>query len=195
MAISPPVDRRTRIRKRLITIGIYLLLVLSLAWFFESQATTTIIFVRHAEKELGQKDPGLSFAGKARARELMRVMERVDVDRGVDVIYATQYKRTVETVRPLAMKLGKEILRYDASDTVSVLQEILKEHKGRISLVSAHSNTIKPMVEELGGSKHLPEIDEAEYDNIYVVVIPWFGKVKTLRFNYGESYVAAAESP
>ena len=115
-------------------------------------------------------------------------MQRVDVDRGVDVIYASQFRRTEETVRPLAISLAKDILRYDAGDTVSVLGEILKEHKGRISLVAAHSDTIRPMIEELGGSKQLPDIAEDEYDNIYVVVIPWFGKVKTLRFTYGEPY-------
>ncbi len=188
VAPRAPVDRRTRIKKRAITIGLYLVIVLLLAWFFESQSTTTIVFVRHAEKVIGVDDPGLTAAGKARARELSRIMQIVDVDRGVDEIFATQFKRTQETVRPLAMTLGKEILPYDASDTVGVLQTILSDHRGKISLVAAHSNTIRPMIEELGGSKLLPDIDENEYDNIYVVVIPWFGKVKTLRFTYGERY-------
>ena len=194
MATSHPVDKRTRIKRRLITLVIYLALVLSLAWFIESQATTTIIFVRHAEKLPDVSDPGLSAAGKIRAQELSRLMQEVDVDRGVDVVYASQYKRTEETVLPLAMTLGLEIQRYDAADTVSVLSEILHKHKGKISLVAAHSNTIKPLIEELGGSKHLPDIDEAEYDNIYVVVIPWFGKVKTLRHSYGAPFVPEANT-
>lgn len=186
MATPAPVDKRRRLKQRLISIVLYLLVVLSVAWFFESQATTTIIFVRHAEKSPDHPDdPGLNPAGKDRARELSRLMQRVDVDRGVDVIYATQFKRTEETVRPLAIMLGKDILHYDAGDTVSVLDEIKQVHKGKISLVAAHSGTIKPMIEELGGSKHLPDIAENEFDNIYVVVIPWFGKVKTLRFSYG----------
>jgi hypothetical protein len=27
-----------------------------------------------------------------------------------------------------------------------------------------------------------------EYDNIYVISIPWFGKTKTIRLRYGEPY-------
>ena len=193
MVTRQPEDRRKRIRKRVITIGLYLLVLISLAWFFESQATTTIIFVRHAEKAPSEDNPSLTDAGRERARELARIMLIVDVDRGVDEIFATPFKRTRETVQPLAMALGKEIHGYDASDTVGVLETILSEHKGKISLVAAHSNTIRPMIEELGGSKLLPDIQEDEYDNIYVVVIPWFGKVKTLRFTYGAPYRAPVE--
>ncbi len=196
MAKEHPDKRRRRIKKRLITFGIYLVVLVGMAWFFESQATTTIIFIRHAEKAgTGGDDPPLTERGEARARELGRIMQWVDVDRGVDVIYATQYRRTQDTVRPLALSLGKEIRRYDANDTVSVLNEILTEHKGKISLVAAHGNTIRPMVEELGGSKHLPDITEDEHDNIYVVVIPWFGKVKTLRLPYGYSLPAREPLP
>ncbi|MEM1261619.1 MAG: histidine phosphatase family protein [Pseudomonadota bacterium] len=189
MVTKAPVDKRRRLKQRLITLGLYLLVLVALDWFFESQATTTIIFVRHAEKELGDDDPALTAAGQARAVELSRIMQFVDVDRGVDEIFSTPLKRTQQTVRPLADALGKSIHNYAADDVVGVLETILTEHKGKISLVAAHSNTIRPMIEELGGSKLLPDIAEAEYDNIYVVVIPWFGKVKTLRFTYGERYL------
>lgn len=184
-------DRRSRLKKGAVTAVIYLLLVVALAWFFEAQSTTTIIFVRHAEKaNVADQDPGLSEAGKQRARELSRIMQRVDVDRAVDEIYATQFKRTQETVRPLAIALGKDVRRYDAADFVGVLDEVLREHKGKISLIAAHSNTIQPLIAELGGSKVLPPISEAEYDNIYIVVIPWFGKVKTLRLTYGAPFTS-----
>ncbi len=185
MASRPPLDRRQRIKRSAITISIYLVLIIALAWFFESQSTTTIVFVRHAEKAAEpQGDPGLTDVGRSRARELSQIMQRIDVDRSVDEIYASQFRRSQETVRPLAIALGKEIRRYDANDTVSVLEEILSEHKGKISLVVAHSNTIQPLIAELGGSKVLPEITESDYEDIYVVVIPWFGKVKTLRLPY-----------
>lgn len=184
-------EAKNRLKKGAITAVVYLVLVVALAWFFEAQSTTTIIFVRHAEKtSVDDRDPGLSEAGKQRARELSRIMQRLDVDRAVDEIYATQFKRTQETVRPLAIALGKDVHRYDAADSVTVLEEILREHKGKISLVAAHSNTIQPLIAELGGSKVLPPISEAEYDNLYIVVIPWFGKVKTLRLTYGTPFVA-----
>ena len=193
MVTRAPDDKRRRIRKRAITIGLYFAVLISLAWFFESQATTTIIFVRHAEKELTGDNPGLTAAGRARAAELSTAMQIVDVDRGVDEIFSTPFRRTQQTVAPLAAELDKTVHSYDAGDTVGVLETILTEHKGKISLVAGHSNTIRPMIEELGGSKLLPDIEENEYDNIYVVVIPWFGKVKTLRFSYGEPYRPAAD--
>ncbi|MEM8984553.1 MAG: histidine phosphatase family protein [Pseudomonadota bacterium] len=191
MVTKAPVDKRRRLKQRLITLGVYLLILVGLAWFFESQATTTIIFVRHAEKERSGDDPALTSAGQARARELSRIMQFVDVDRAVDEIFSTPLRRTRQTVQPLAETLDKPIHSYAADDVVGVLETILTEHKGKISLVAAHSNTIRPMIEELGGSKLLPDIAENEYDNIYVVVIPWFGKVKTLRFTYGERYIPA----
>jgi hypothetical protein len=44
------------------------------------------------------------------------------------------------------------------------------------------------MVAELKGHQSVPEIDDDEYGNIYVVTRPRFGKVKTLRFQYGVSW-------
>ncbi|MEE3236520.1 MAG: hypothetical protein VX236_04320, partial [Pseudomonadota bacterium] len=34
----------------------------------------------------------------------------------------------------------------------------------------------------------VPPIAEMEYDNLYLVSIPWFGKTKTIRVRYGEPY-------
>jgi len=45
------------------------------------------------------------------------------------------------------------------------------------------------MIANMGASKNVPPIAEDEYDNIYLVSIPWFGKTKTIRLRYGEPYV------
>ena len=65
------------------------------------------------------------------------------------------------------------------------MEQVQDEHKGEIVLVVTLSDAIAPLVEELHGSKNVPEIVENEYGNIYIVTIPWFGKVKTLRMRYG----------
>ncbi len=182
--------RRKRRRRRTQAIIIYAAIAVGLAWFFESQATTTMIFVRHTEKALEPADdPGLSPEGQKRAAELARQLVDADVVAGIDAIYSTPYRRTLETAQPTADALGLEINRYDPSDNEAVLATILKTHKGKIILVVGHSNTVPTLIADLGASKNVPAIAEYEYDNIYVVSIPWFGKTKTIRLRFGEPYV------
>ena len=181
--------RRRRRRRRIQVIIIYTLIAVGLAWFFESQATTTIIFVRHAEDTLlPEDDPGLSPAGQRRVAELTRQLKDADVVAGIDVIYSTPYRRTEETARPIAEALDLPIHSYDAADTEAIMEFILKEHKGKIILVVGHSNTLPALIGNMGASKRVPPIAENEYDNIYIVSIPWFGKTKTIRLRYGEPY-------
>ncbi len=186
-------DRRHRRRRRRAQIIIiYTAIAVGLAWFFESQATTTVIFVRHAEKAAAPADdPPLSMAGKQRASELARQLVDADVVAGVDAIYSTSFRRTEETVQPVAVALNVPITSYDASNTETIMDEIVREHKGKIVLVVGHSNTVPVLIGSIGASKKVPEIDEDEYDNIYIVSIPWFGKTKTIRLRYGAPYVPA----
>jgi len=181
--------RRKRRRRRIQALIIYTGIAIGLAWFFESQATTTIIFVRHAEMELNVgEDPGLSDAGRRRVSELTRQLVDADVVAGIDAIYSTPFRRTQETAQPLAEALDLPINSYDAADRETVLKTILKEHKGKIILVVGHSDTLPELIANLGASKNVPPIDEMEYDNIYIISIPWFGKTKTIRLRFGEPY-------
>ncbi len=184
--------RRRRRRRRIQIIIVYTLIAVGLAWFFESQATTTIIFVRHAEKaQTGGDDPPLSEAGERRVEELTRQLLAIDVRAGIDAVYSTPYQRTQQTAQPIADELDLPVNTYDASDTEEFLEEILREHKGQIVLVVGHSNTVPVMIADVGGHQDVPEIAENEYDNIYILAIPWFGKTKTVRMRFGEPYVPA----
>lgn len=182
--------RRRRRRRRVQVIVIYTAIAVGLAWFFESQATTTVIFVRHAEKMAGPTDdPSLSAAGQRRAAELARQLIDADVVAGIDAVYATPYQRTVDTAKTVADALGLPITSYDAADTELIMDQIVRKHKGKIILVVGHSNTLPALIGNMGASKNVPTIDEHEYDNIYIVSIPWFGKTKTIRLRYGDPYV------
>jgi 2,3-bisphosphoglycerate-dependent phosphoglycerate mutase len=182
--------RRRRRRRRIQVIIIYTAIAVGLAWFFESQATTTVIFVRHAEKAMAPADdPGLSPAGERRVAELTRQLRDADVVAGIDAVYATPFRRTEETARPIADALGLPINSYDAADTEAIMELIVKKHKGKIILVVGHSNTLPLLMANMGASKKVPPIAENEYDNIYIVSIPWFGKTKTIRLRYGEPYL------
>ena len=185
-----PDRRRKRVRRRLQIMVIYTAIAVGLAWFFESQATTTMIFVRHAEKALMPiDDPGLSAEGKVRAAELARQLVDADVVAGIDAIYSTDTRRTIETAQPVADALGLAISVYEnQEDDEPVVDAMVNAHKGKIILVVGHSITLPTMIAALGASKKVPPIAEFEYDNIYVISIPWFGKTKTIRLRYGEPY-------
>lgn len=187
--------RRKRRRRRIQVIIIYTAIAVGLAWFFESQATTTIIFVRHAEKAaMPADDPALSAAGERRVVELTRQLVDADVVAGIDAVYTTPFRRSQETARPIADALDIPVNTYDAADTEGVLETILDNHKGKIILVVGHSNTLPQLMYDLGASKKVPPIHDDEYDNLYLVSIPWFGKTKTIRLRFGEPYIPAAAS-
>ena len=182
--------RQTRRRRRNQIIVLYTAIAIGLAWFFESQATTTIIFFRHAEQTShDEADPPLSEAGQRRVAELTRQLVDADVVAGIDAIYSTPYIRSLETARPIADQLDLPINSYAADDTEEILDTILKNHKGKIILVIGHSNTLPVLIANLGASKKVPAIAQNEFDNIYIISIPWFGKTKTIRLRIGEPFV------
>ena len=181
--------RKRRRKRRLQGAVLYIAIAIGLAWFFESQATTTIIFVRHAEKNLSvEDDPELTEAGQRRVFELTRQMKDADVVEGIDAIYSTPFRRNLATVEPLSELLVLPINLYNKNEYESVLETILDKHKGKIILVVGHSDTLANLMAELGASKSVPVIADNEYDNIYIVSIPWFGKTKTIRLRYGKPY-------
>ena len=69
-----------------------------------SRPVTTVILVRHAEKKIepNNQDPDLTPEGVERAQEIARMFGEA----GINAIYATQYKRTQQTVKPLSDRTG-----------------------------------------------------------------------------------------
>ena len=202
---SNPKDRRRRRRRRLVSMVMFVIATFGLAWFFESQATTTIIFVRHADTDLptaglgapgnadgavgteipdAAADPPLNARGKARAELLADFLQDIDVIASVDAIYATESLRTRQTAMPLAQRLELDVGVTDHYDYVGFMADVLSDHKGRIVLVVTEGDAIAPLVEQLHGSKNVPDIGPSDYDNLYIVTVPWFAKVKTLRLRY-----------
>ena len=170
---------------KLIALLIFLIFAITVTWFFDSQSTTTVILVRHAEKATEPADdPALSPEGRRRAERLAEILASVDVVSGVDVIYATQYRRTQETGRPLATRLELPIVSVDADDVAGLVKRIQSKDRGKIVLVIGHSNTVPQYIREFGGSKKIKPIDESEYYHLFIVTIPWQGKTKTLHLRY-----------
>jgi broad specificity phosphatase PhoE len=180
---------RRRLRARILPILGYVIVVFGLAWFLELRMPTTVIFVRHADTDTAMDqggDPPLNAEGRARAEALADFLRDIDVTASVDAIYASIARRTQQTAEPLAKRLGLEIEIADPYDVERFMGRVLREHTGDIVLIVSHSDTIAPLIDELHGHQNLPQIAPDEYDNVYIITISRFGKVKTLRVHYGQ---------
>ena len=127
---------------------------------------------------------GLSPSGALRAEELARVLGDVDVVQGVDAIFSAPLRVNQETVAPLARRLNLPVQEFDPQNNRKLRKRILRKYKGKVVLVVAEPDLIPTVIARLQGSKKLPPMAN-EYDNLYIVSIPWYGKVKTLRLHYG----------
>lgn len=173
-----------------------MVLALGIAFFFESQATTTVIIVRHADVAPGLgEDPGLSSLGALRAEELSRVLVDVDVVQGPDAILVGGGRASRETAEPLARRLNLPVQEVDTSGLNRLAKRIVKDYKGKIIVVVADAHEIPILIPRFQGSKKVPELADDEYDNLYIVSIPWYGKVKTLRLRYGARHVPQLLEP
>lgn len=145
----------------------------------------TLILVRHAEKAIvppENKDPDLSLAGEARAQELARMFG----DSGVTAIFATQYKRTQQSVKPLADKLGITVNKVEAKETATLVKQIRARGAGEVIFIAGHNNTVPEIIAAMGGPK-LPIIPETEFDNLYILTVQSDGSAKLLKMKYGSA--------
>ena len=180
--------RKRRRRRRAISLVVYIAIVFLLAWYFDSQSTTTVIFVRHADVNdaiANDSAAELNAIGRQRAELLAEFLESIDVVQGVDAIYVSPATRTLQTAEPLAERLSVEPTEADHTDVVGFMKDVLRDHNREIVLVVTEGEMIAPLVEELHGSKNIAEFAADEYDKIFIVTIPRWGKVKTLQLRYG----------
>ena len=128
---------------------------------------TSVWVVRHAEKQLDQgDDPALTDQGTARARRLATLLDRTQPA----AIYATEWRRTRDTVQPLAERLSIPIQTVDAKATDRLAKKILAEHEGQTVVVAGHSNTVNRLIAALGGPV-MPDLADSDYDNLFLVTI------------------------
>ena len=128
-------------------------------------AAFQIFFVRHAEKsDNDPRDPDLNAAGQARAQKLKYHLAKA----GITKIYSTEYKRTQQTVAPLAKALGIQVENY-ATDLRSITEDLKTATGGNI-LVVGHSNTTPKLISKLLEQESYEKLDESVYNKLFVLI-------------------------
>lgn len=152
----------------------------------DEPANTTVILVRHAEKNRSDprdNDPRLTDEGHARAATLAHVLGEVDID----VVYATPYRRTRDTAKPLAKRLGLDLEKAAVGNHGKVMSRRIRErHAGQTVVVVGHSNTTPDLARDLGVD-HPPIIEDHIFDELWVLTVPADEEKPThlLRLRYG----------
>lgn len=183
--MDEPRESVTRIRTIIVFSALFAVFgaVILFAYFATfNRPVTTVILVRHAEKKIepNNPDPDLSPEGVARALEIARVFG----ESGINAIYATQLKRTQQTVRSLADRTSVPITLLDANQTDELVKRIQTGLRGKTIFIAGHNNTVPAIVSALSGDTY-PVIPETEYDNLFIVTIYRFGKAKVIKLKYG----------
>lgn len=170
--------QKLQVRISLAALTLVLVLVPAVA-----SAQQTIFVIRHAERAddgnaaMTDKpaDPGLSKAGEARAAKLATML----ADAGIKAIYVTEFKRTQETAKPLAAKLGIKEDVVSSRETAALVAKIRNEHAKDVVLIVGHSNTVPDIVKAFTGK--VVTLGDGEYNAMFVLT-PSAGTVALLRW-------------
>jgi phosphohistidine phosphatase SixA len=158
--------------------------------------SSVVIIIRHAEKSTDDpRNPSLAKEGMERAEALATLLAGA----GVTDLFASEFRRTSQTLAPLAARLGLEVREVPAGDPGAQVAALRRLPAGSVAVVSGHSDTVPDLVRLLGGevsglvdSGHGPMIDDASHDRMFVVILPSAGDgaqpgpAQVLELRYGE---------
>lgn len=170
----------TKFRPGPLLIAIPALMLVGLIWWFWCGQSTTLVLVRHADRD-GLLD-ALSPDGMARAQELAHV----GVNARLAAIYRSDTNRARDTAAPLALVTGLTPVVYPANEVDALVASIFADHRGENVLVIGHSNTVPDIIEAAGGPA-LSNLDEAEFDSFFMLSVCRCGRqrVTLLNLQYG----------
>ena len=131
----------------------------------------TIILIRHAEKasvaaDSTSGDVDLSSEGRERAIRFAAVAKRYRPGE----IFATAYKRTQQTVEPIAKLRGKRVQIYDPAKHLELIELMVKSKTKRFVVVG-HSNTIPLLANLLAKKDMFKQLPDTEYGVVWVIRI------------------------
>ncbi len=139
----------------------------------EAPGSVQVILMRHAEKSSeGGSDPELTAEGDERAQSLAQLFEHSGATR----FFASQFKRTQNTLAPWAEMVGAKVEVYDARDSEALVEQLRALPAGTTVAVAAHSNTTPGLAQLLGAEPQRLTgrgwLEDDEYGRIFVVTFP-----------------------
>jgi broad specificity phosphatase PhoE len=154
--------------------------------YWNSATTTTIVLVRHAEKQVGAiNDAPLTPAGELRAARLAQMFGDAEAFGRIARIYVSDTRRSQQTAAGLAQRLSlTPIVVEGKSAAAEVARRVLHENRGARALIVGHSNTVPQLVAALAGAENVPAMDDEEFDTVYIVTVPTIGHANVLRLKY-----------
>ena len=165
---------------RIILIVLVSLFLLPDQTFAQESDLSTFILIRHAEKGKDDpRDPSLSEEGQERAKKLAALLSNTSVD----VVLSTPYKRTRQTVQLLAEQKSLEVTDYDPRDR-EIVNKLVEQYQGKTAVISGHSNTTPFYVNQLLGESAFEQLQEDEYDKIFLVSFTALGEGKVTVLTY-----------
>ncbi len=159
--------------------------------FSASGTTTTIILVRHAERDDSSNASALTPKGQQRAKDLVMALE----DMGVTAIYSPKRDRNRETAQPLADHLGLKIKFVEEAQLSNTrkfadtfVRQVLAEHSGGVvvwignrSPVGIWGGNLKEIYRRLGAEGNGP----TRYSDLYIVTVSDKAPVHVHKTAYG----------
>ena len=161
----------------------------------------TVILVRHTEKAKNDpRDPDLSEAGRERAEAFARMFEAA----GVTGLVHSEFKRTRDTLAPLARERELTGETIPARDMDGLIARLAGAKETDVSAVAGHSNPIPAIAARLGVTlrdltetsmnTRVPEghLPHDAYDRVHVLT-PGPKGPRALELRYGEPTPAAKD--
>lgn len=143
----------------------------------KSGATTTVILIRHAERD---NFFVLTDRGREHAKALVNAVGGMEIT----AIYSPDLERCLDTVAPLAKHLALDITlipRISKETADKIVAKMLAEHAGEVVLLVGNgSGNLRSLHQRLGGTGDGPY----PYGDLYIYTIPDQGPVKVVKTRY-----------
>ena len=140
-------------------------------------STTTYYLIRHAEKDRTvqtNSNPDLNSQGLLRADNWAKYFDSI----ALDAVYSSNYKRTLQTATPTAVKKGVAVQVYDTNSMYDALFQ--KATLGKTVLIVGHSNTTPAFVNLILAQEKYQSMNDNDNSSVYVVTIKGAKKISQI---------------